>query len=124
MGKGGERGEGRAGGEEKKGGGEERREVSGRARRGGRSIPRMKILATALVAYVHRAVVSCCRYLYFTILRDPVQRYISEWKHVQRGSTWISAKLMCNGRQATLQEVPFCFKGSFCLFYMYCFSLR
>ena len=51
------------------------------------------------------------RYLYFTVLRDPVQRYISEWKHVQRGSTWISAKLMCNGRQATLQEVPFCFKG-------------
>jgi len=46
------------------------------------------------------------------VLRDPVQRYLSEWKHVQRGSTWITAKLMCNGRQATLHEVPFCFKGS------------
>jgi len=51
------------------------------------------------------------RYLYFTILRDPIQRYLSEWKHVQRGSTWLSAKLMCNGRQATLHEVPFCFQG-------------
>jgi len=59
---------------------------------------------TSVLLYVYR-------YLYFTVLRDPVQRYISEWKHVQRGSTWISAKLMCNGRQATLQEVPFCFKG-------------
>ena len=51
------------------------------------------------------------RYLYFTVLRDPIHRYISEWKHVQRGSTWQSAKLMCNGRQASLNEVPFCFQG-------------
>lgn len=25
---------------------------------------------------------------YFTILRDPVKRYISEWKHVSKGATW------------------------------------
>ena len=48
-----------------------------------------------------------------TVLRDPVERYLSEWKHVQRGATWKAAGLRCNGRQATLQEVPFCFEGLF-----------
>lgn len=51
------------------------------------------------------------RYFYVTMLRDPIQRYLSEWKQVQRGGTWLSTKLKCNGRQATLAEVPFCFKG-------------
>ena len=51
------------------------------------------------------------RYLYITILRDPYHRFISEWKHVQRGATWMSAQLKCNGRQATLAEVPFCYEG-------------
>lgn len=51
------------------------------------------------------------KYYYITILREPVQRYISEWKHTQRGSTWMSAELKCDGRQATLSEVPFCFSG-------------
>jgi hypothetical protein len=49
------------------------------------------------------------------MLRDPIQRYLSEWKQVQRGGTWLSTKLKCNGRQATLAEVPFCFKGSILL---------
>lgn len=52
------------------------------------------------------------RFHYITILRDPIQRYISEWKHVQRGATWKTARLYCNGRQASLEEVPFCFEGS------------
>lgn len=52
------------------------------------------------------------RYFYVTMLRDPIQRYLSEWKQVQRGGTWMSTKLKCNGRQATLLEVPFCFKGN------------
>ncbi|CAH1781425.1 unnamed protein product [Owenia fusiformis] len=51
------------------------------------------------------------RYLYITILRDPVKRYLSEWKHVKRGATWKAAKLKCDGHQATLTEVPFCFEG-------------
>lgn len=52
------------------------------------------------------------RYLYVTMLRDPVMRYLSEWKHVQRGgSAWLAAQLNCDGRQATLDEVPFCFTG-------------
>lgn len=51
------------------------------------------------------------RYHFITLLRQPVYRYISEWKHVQRGATWKSARLQCNGRKATLREVPFCYKG-------------
>ncbi|XP_064639171.1 heparan-sulfate 6-O-sulfotransferase 2-like isoform X2 [Lineus longissimus] len=51
------------------------------------------------------------RYLYITIVRDPVDRYLSEWRNVERGATWKNAELKCNGRQATLEEVPFCFEG-------------
>ncbi len=29
---------------------------------------------------------------FFTILREPIKRYISEWQHVQRGATWKSRK--------------------------------
>lgn len=50
------------------------------------------------------------RYFYITILRDPVQRFLSEWIHVsKRRATWKTASLKCNGREATLDEVPFCF---------------
>ena len=28
------------------------------------------------------------RYFFVTMLRDPVQRYLSEFNHVQRGATW------------------------------------
>ncbi|XP_013415939.1 heparan-sulfate 6-O-sulfotransferase 2 [Lingula anatina] len=52
------------------------------------------------------------RYHYITMLRDPVKRYLSEWMHVRRGATWKTAQLRCNGRQATLQEVPFCYNSS------------
>lgn len=52
------------------------------------------------------------RYLYVTLLREPTARYLSEWKQVQRGSTWQSAQLVCDGRPATLDEVPFCFRGT------------
>ncbi len=51
-----------------------------------------------------------CRYLYITQLRDPIARYLSEWRHVQRGATWPS-KNMCDGRLPTSQEVPLCYKG-------------
>ena len=33
---------------------------------------------------------------FFTILRDPIERFISEWKHVQRGATWKKSKNACN----------------------------
>lgn len=48
------------------------------------------------------------RYHYITILRDPIKRYLSEWKHVSRGATWKAARLMCNGKPANL---PFCYEG-------------
>jgi len=32
----------------------------------------------------------------FTFLRDPVRRFISEWKHMQRGAYWNFTKNHCN----------------------------
>ncbi|KAH9512759.1 activating signal cointegrator 1 complex subunit [Bulinus truncatus] len=52
------------------------------------------------------------RYHYLTFLRNPVNRFLSEWQHVRRGATWKAVRLHCNGRDATLEEVPFCFSGS------------
>ncbi|CAG5125720.1 unnamed protein product, partial [Candidula unifasciata] len=49
-------------------------------------------------------------YFFVTMIRDPVARFISEWLHVRRGSTWKESRLYCDGRDATMQEVPFCFK--------------
>lgn len=50
-------------------------------------------------------------YYYITILRDPVWRYLSEWRHVQRGATWKASKHMCDGRLPTLNELPSCYTG-------------
>ncbi|XP_072034264.1 heparan-sulfate 6-O-sulfotransferase 2-like [Amphiura filiformis] len=51
------------------------------------------------------------RYFYVTVLRDPVQRYISEWRHMQRGATWKKARHMCDGRLPSKEELPSCFTG-------------
>lgn len=45
------------------------------------------------------------------MLRDPVSRYLSEWKHVQRGATWKTALHMCDGRLPTQDELPACYTG-------------
>lgn len=45
------------------------------------------------------------------MLRDPVSRYLSEWKHVQRGATWKTALHMCDGRTPTQDELPACYSG-------------
>ena len=37
------------------------------------------------------------RYFYISFLRDPVSRYLSEWRHVARGATWDGAELKCGG---------------------------
>ncbi|XP_037318665.1 heparan-sulfate 6-O-sulfotransferase 3-B-like [Pungitius pungitius] len=50
-------------------------------------------------------------FYYITMLRDPVSRYLSEWKHVQRGATWKTALHMCDGRAATEDELPACYSG-------------
>ncbi|CAL8268117.1 unnamed protein product [Lota lota] len=45
------------------------------------------------------------------MLRDPVSRYLSEWKHVQRGATWKTSLHMCDGRSPTQDELPTCYGG-------------
>lgn len=49
------------------------------------------------------------RYFYVTLLRDPVSRYLSEWKHHRLGNHWKDAKLFCNGRNVHFFDVRPCF---------------
>ncbi|XP_023243309.1 heparan-sulfate 6-O-sulfotransferase 2-like [Centruroides sculpturatus] len=51
------------------------------------------------------------RYFYITLLREPVARFLSEYRHVQRGATWKTAKHLCGGRVPTPEELPLCFTG-------------
>ncbi|XP_025192387.1 heparan-sulfate 6-O-sulfotransferase 2 [Melanaphis sacchari] len=53
------------------------------------------------------------RYFYLTLLRDPVSRYLSEYKHVQRGATWRMSRHWCGGHPASLEELPKCYNGTF-----------
>lgn len=53
------------------------------------------------------------RYFYITLLRQPIVRYLSEFRHVQRGATWKSSRHLCLGRQATPEELPQCYSGKF-----------
>ncbi|NXA37027.1 H6ST2 sulfotransferase, partial [Eudromia elegans] len=50
-------------------------------------------------------------FYYITILRDPVSRYLSEWRHVQRGATWKASLHVCDGRSPTTEELPSCYAG-------------
>ncbi|KAL7876484.1 hypothetical protein AOLI_G00114470 [Acnodon oligacanthus] len=52
------------------------------------------------------------KFYYITLLRDPVSRYLSEWRHVQRGATWKTALHMCDGRTPTPEELPSCYEGA------------
>ncbi|KAG7261740.1 hypothetical protein CRUP_023727, partial [Coryphaenoides rupestris] len=52
------------------------------------------------------------KFYYITLLRDPVSRYLSEWRHVQRGATWKTSLHMCDGRTPTPEELPACYEGS------------
>lgn len=52
------------------------------------------------------------RYFYITLLREPISRYLSEWRHVQRGATWKNSRHWCLGRQATTEELPACYQGT------------
>ncbi|KAI8430083.1 hypothetical protein MSG28_000504 [Choristoneura fumiferana] len=44
------------------------------------------------------------RYFYITLLREPVARYLSEYRHVKRGATWKGSRHWCQGRTATGKE--------------------
>lgn len=48
-------------------------------------------------------------YYFLTMLRDPIARFISEFKHVQRGATWKSSRHWCNGSLPTPHELPSCY---------------
>lgn len=50
------------------------------------------------------------RYLYITLLRDPISRYVSEWKHQRSGEHWEDAKLRCDGKRVSLFEIRPCFR--------------
>ncbi|XP_078522201.1 heparan-sulfate 6-O-sulfotransferase 1 [Lissotriton helveticus] len=52
------------------------------------------------------------KFYYITLLRDPVSRYLSEWRHVQRGATWKTSLHMCDGRTPTPDELPPCYEGT------------
>ncbi|KAH8311197.1 hypothetical protein KR044_004790 [Drosophila immigrans] len=51
------------------------------------------------------------RYFYISLLREPISRYMSEYRHVRRGATWKGSRHWCLGRQATATELPPCYKG-------------
>uniref|UniRef100_A0A1Q3G3U9 Heparan-sulfate 6-O-sulfotransferase n=2 Tax=Culex tarsalis TaxID=7177 RepID=A0A1Q3G3U9_CULTA len=51
------------------------------------------------------------RYFYITLLREPIARYLSEFRHVQRGATWKNSRHWCLGRTATPEELPPCYDG-------------
>lgn len=53
----------------------------------------------------------CYRYFYITLLREPISRYLSEFRHVQRGATWRNSRHWCGGRAASDQELPKCYNG-------------
>ncbi|KAI6242890.1 Heparan-sulfate 6-O-sulfotransferase [Aphelenchoides fujianensis] len=52
------------------------------------------------------------RYFYTTFLRNPIERFISEYRHVERGANWLRARHVCNGRRPTATELPLCFDPS------------
>ncbi|KAK2703971.1 heparan-sulfate 6-O-sulfotransferase 2-like [Artemia franciscana] len=51
------------------------------------------------------------RYYYVTFLRDPLSRFLSEFRHVQRGATWKNSKHSCDRRSPTEIELPRCYDG-------------
>jgi len=50
------------------------------------------------------------RYHYITFVRNPQDRFLSEWGHVRRGATWKAARLYCNDREASLEEAQSSFQ--------------
>ncbi|KAB0343000.1 hypothetical protein FD754_019926 [Muntiacus muntjak] len=67
-----------------------------------------------LVCYVSKELLQFAalkNFHYITILRDPVSRYLSEWRHVQRGATWKASLHVCDGRPPTSEELPSCYTG-------------
>lgn len=49
------------------------------------------------------------RYFYITLLRDPVSRYLSEWKHQRLGYHWKDSRLYCSGKYVDFFDLRPCF---------------
>ncbi|WAR10876.1 H6S3B-like protein [Mya arenaria] len=49
------------------------------------------------------------RYFYMTQLRDPLDRYISEWNHQTRGGHWQDSFYMCAGKHTEWVNIRPCF---------------
>lgn len=49
------------------------------------------------------------RYYFTTFLREPVERFISEYSHVVRGANWLAARHACNGKLPSPEQLPMCF---------------
>uniref|UniRef100_A0A915JLA7 Heparan-sulfate 6-O-sulfotransferase n=1 Tax=Romanomermis culicivorax TaxID=13658 RepID=A0A915JLA7_ROMCU len=49
------------------------------------------------------------RYFLTTFLREPIARYLSEFRHMNRGATWSASKHLCLDRYPTYEELPPCF---------------
>ncbi|KAJ8357027.1 hypothetical protein SKAU_G00198210 [Synaphobranchus kaupii] len=73
---------------------------------GNSAVNRAANRARAFLGYVKK------KFYYITLLRDPVSRYLSEWRHVQRGATWKTSLHMCDGRTPTPEELPACYEGT------------
>nr|CAD7589383.1 unnamed protein product [Timema genevievae] len=56
-------------------------------------------------------IASISLYFYITLLREPISRYLSEFRHVQRGATWRNSRHWCGGHAASPQELPPCYEG-------------
>jgi len=50
------------------------------------------------------------RYFYGTILRNPTYRFLSEFRHMQRGAVWQNAASLCRGKMFGSQTKS-CFQG-------------
>eukprot|EP00117_Sycon_ciliatum_P011195 scpid75176/ scgid12780/ Heparan-sulfate 6-O-sulfotransferase 1-B len=46
-----------------------------------------------------------------TILRRPIDRFLSEFAHVKRGVTWKNSTFQCNGVKLSHVHMPLCFPG-------------
>ncbi|XP_062501862.1 heparan-sulfate 6-O-sulfotransferase 1-B-like [Corticium candelabrum] len=49
-------------------------------------------------------------FFYVTMLREPVSRFVSEYAHVKRGATWVSAR-HCNNREVPKKYLRDCYPG-------------
>ncbi|XP_063713921.1 heparan-sulfate 6-O-sulfotransferase 2-like [Symsagittifera roscoffensis] len=48
------------------------------------------------------------RFFYVSVLRDPLTKFLSEWRHVQRSATWKRSNHMCNSQP---HEIRSCYEG-------------